>query len=100
VPSCTARSVSRDMCPRHVSRARRYGLTAEDLAAVDAQVACDVCDEPARHVDHDHATGRVRGVLCLGCNTALGLVRESPERLRALARYLEAPEAPPPFSDR
>ena len=40
------------------------------------------------HVDHNHATGFVRGILCHGCNIGIGLFRESPKLLRAAARYL------------
>lgn len=43
------------------------------------------------HADHDHATGRARGVLCGNCNVAIGLLKESPERLLAAVRYLEHP---------
>lgn len=41
------------------------------------------------HVDHDHATGRVRGLLCDFCNKALGLADDNPAVLRNLATYLE-----------
>ena len=41
------------------------------------------------HVDHDHATGAVRGVLCHSCNMALGHVNDSIEALHGLIRYLE-----------
>lgn len=39
-------------------------------------------------VDHDHQTGRVRGLLCQGCNIALGRVHDVPETLERLAAYL------------
>ena len=40
-------------------------------------------------IDHCHTTGLVRGLLCNSCNLVLGAVGESPDRLRALAVYLE-----------
>jgi hypothetical protein len=54
---------------------RRYGLTSADVdAMVEAQGGvCLLCRErPAQHVDHDHLTGAVRGVLCSCCNQGLG----------------------------
>jgi Recombination endonuclease VII len=41
------------------------------------------------YIDHDHEKHVVRGLLCHPCNTAIGLAKDSPGRLRALADYLE-----------
>ena len=50
---------------------------------------CEVCGLGGRICfDHDHITGEFRGWLCYHCNTALGYVRDSPDTLRKLARYL------------
>lgn len=39
--------------------------------------------------DHDHKTGKLRGILCSNCNTAIGLMKENPYRLECAIRYLE-----------
>ncbi len=77
-------------------RVRRYGITgAKYLAMREAQSGlCAVCRGPFSsngkhiHVDHDHATGKVRGILCRDCNLALGNAKDSIERLEALIAYL------------
>lgn len=67
----------------------RYRLTHEELAALEAVAACVVCGSDERLcIDHDHVTGKVRGVLCGRCNTLLGLANDSTERLHNLAAYL------------
>ncbi len=43
-------------------------------------------------VDHDHATGKVRGLLCSRCNSAIGLARESLDVLKKTVLYLEKHE--------
>src|SRR5581483_1565057 len=69
---------------------RRYGLTSADVDAMIEQQGgtCATCDAKAEHVDHDHATGKVRGVLCFNCNQALGNVRDSVAILSQLSTYL------------
>jgi Recombination endonuclease VII len=70
----------------------RYGIVPSDFSArIIAQGGlCAICQcqltDP--HIDHDHQTGRVRGILCTHCNTALGLLGENPDRLRAAIFYL------------
>jgi hypothetical protein len=59
---------------------------------------CAICNQPEKtkqqgkvqrlSVDHDHKTGKPRGLLCAACNRAIGLMKEDPQRLEAAARYL------------
>ena len=70
-----------------------YGLSREDYQRllIAQNGLCAVCDEkPERRlcVDHCHATGEVRGLLCSNCNTALGLFADDPERMWAAVLYL------------
>lgn len=72
----------------------RYKIgTAEYQARLERQDGvCAVCQRPPSttlHVDHDHATGAVRDLLCSACNSILGHSRENPAVLRAAANYLE-----------
>ncbi|MGI5249363.1 endonuclease VII domain-containing protein [Actinacidiphila glaucinigra] len=52
-------------------------------------ICCICLDAPAEHVDHDHGTGRVRGVLCFSCNAALGQFKDRPDVIRRAAAYVE-----------
>lgn len=79
-------------------RRQRYGLTLEDVELLIAAQGgvCAICGEDvsahngcATHVDHDHTTGKVRGILCRLCNPALGAFRDDPVLLRRAAEYLE-----------
>lgn len=84
-------------CSRDEHLARRYDLTGEqfDTMAAAQGFTCAVCEEPPPegqrlHVDHDHVTGYVRGLLCRGCNVGAGNLKDDPVRIRALAAYLES----------
>ena len=71
---------------------RRYGITAAEADAIfEAQGGlCALCRErPAGHVDHDHLTGKVRGMLCFCCNQGLGNFRDRRDVMRAAIAYLE-----------
>ena len=77
--------------------ARAYGLSFSDFSSlvVEQLGLCAGClvelvpeGRNRFHVDHDHATGKVRGLLCASCNSALGLAHDSPTVLRQLAAYL------------
>lgn len=83
-------------CARHYHLAHKYGMSPEDYRRMhDAQGGtCAICHSEGNRqglcVDHSHRTGRVRGLLCGPCNAAIGLMKDSEERLRAAASYLTA----------
>ncbi len=83
---------------RLVQQLRAYGLTVEDHAAMVERQGnrCAICKTEHRgrgkrlHVDHDHETGRVRGLLCGPCNVSLGGFRDDPKLLRSALKYLKS----------
>lgn len=77
-------------------RLAKFGLTVEQYdAMLDAQEhLCALCRQPNQgqrrwHVDHDHKTGVVRGLLCNLCNVGLGMFQDNIEKLKAAIAYLE-----------
>ena len=96
---------SRHKNPRHATRNARYqynrernlakyGLDEEKFQArLDEQGGCGIClrTEPVGNgwqVDHDHKTGRVRGILCSNCNTALGKFQDDPEIMKRAIEWI------------
>lgn len=70
----------------------KYGITLDQYAAMlEAQNGlCALCEQrEPKHIDHCHETGRVRGLLCPSCNTALGKFDDNPALLRKAMSYLE-----------
>lgn len=108
-----ARATVRRYRERHPERAKKsfrtwvlrtkYGLTHDDYARMlETQGGlCAICttDKPGGrgvfHVDHDHTTGAVRGLLCHGCNIMLGSGKDDPAVLAAGATYLTNHRAAP-----
>lgn len=86
---------------------QNYGITLDEYnKLLDSQNGvCAVCGNPESrrpgrkkltenvtpmlHVDHDHKTGKIRGLLCSECNNSLGMLHEDPERIKALLKYVE-----------
>ena len=80
-------------------KASKYGLEPgqyNDLISGQDN-RCGICKRKMRspHVDHDHSTGAVRGLLCSNCNTGIGLLGDSTDRLLSAILYLD-----PVWSDR
>jgi hypothetical protein len=70
-----------------------YGLSKEDffkmLQAQDNKCAiCKMGINESCHVDHCHDTNIVRGLLCGGCNTGIGMLQDNPDILEEAARYM------------
>lgn len=96
--ACKRNAISvrwRERAPGYMRR-YLYGVTPEQYAALLAKQdnRCAICktDTPngqgGWHVDHDHTTGAVRGLLCNSCNLMLGQAKDDPDRLRAALAYL------------
>ena len=86
------------VCERDTQLKLNYGISLEEYHSIlDLQNnVCAICgisqDSSSRkfHVDHDHVTGSIRGILCHHCNTGLGAFRDRPESLLSAISYLKA----------
>ncbi len=76
---------------------RKYGITVSDYEEIlkNQEYKCAICKtyNPGKRrgswpIDHDHKTGKVRGLLCWSCNSALGLLKDSYELCEKAAEYL------------
>ncbi|KKL55357.1 hypothetical protein LCGC14_2256180 [marine sediment metagenome] len=82
---------------------KKYGLTPEQYDRLYAAQGgcCALCDTHKRDcrdldIDHDHVTGRIRGLLCRRCNLSLGLIEKDGDIAKTLAMihlYLVDPSA-------
>ncbi len=73
-----------------------FGITLVEYQAMSERQGgvCAVCGGPPTtknvlQIDHDHATGKVRDLLCGHCNAALGMARDNTETLAKMISYLE-----------
>ena len=70
----------------------KYNLTVEayNKLLVDHNHECKICKSTWQlSVDHCHTTGKVRGILCRKCNSALGLLKENRQAIKNLLNYIE-----------
>lgn len=86
-------------CTR-VDKIRGYELTKQEYQEMFCQQGgvCKICREPETRmrngrttklmIDHDHQTGKVRGLLCRHCNVGLGCFKDNPQLILLAARYL------------
>lgn len=73
--------------------AKVYGITVETFAEMIAAQngRCSICTQLLEQpcVDHDHASGKVRAVLCRKCNSMIGLAGENVDTILRAAAYLD-----------
>lgn len=87
---------------------REYGLTLEeyDEFVKGHGNRCAICargpehQQRRLHVDHDHESGKIRGLLCSSCNTGLGQFQDDPELLEEARKYLAAYKALDAYAER
>ena len=85
---------------RKCKMARKYGITPEEYTAMflSQNGVCAICGTPPEAhkklaIDHNHITGKVRGLLCYKCNVMLGSANDSIVILNASIDYLKATAA-------
>jgi hypothetical protein len=89
-----AKSGRRALANRKSYLKRKYGISVEEYERMLERQngRCAVCRQPptgvSLHVDHDHESGRIRGLLCFTCNNSLGDMKDSEDRLAAAIDYL------------
>ena len=105
IPNCENWRYARGLCHSHYLKTRKWedhGLDAHGyVAMLEAQKGvCAICGRPERRVDgntpkikdlavdHCHTSNRVRALLCSNCNTAIGLLDDSPDLLSKAKAYL------------
>lgn len=81
---------------RAYSLRRFYKMTVEQFEQLLASQGnrCAICEttDPGPknfHVDHDHKTDRIRGILCNNCNRGIGYLKDSAEVLQKAVEYLK-----------
>lgn len=78
---------------KSLSYKRRYDITIEKFEELlqSQGSTCAICKQSTDDmcIDHDHTTGKVRGVLCRKCNMGLGLFKDNKEYLKNAIQYLD-----------
>lgn len=75
----------------------KYGLVEDEVHQLleDQNGECALCERPLEfdgnklHIDHCHETGRIRGLLCMPCNVALGMLGDNEVGLTRALNYIK-----------
>lgn len=105
IDACDSHAYAKGLCHAHYLKQRKWASAGVDAARYQEMLreqggVCAICHQPEKHrdglsgkpkdlaIDHDHATGAVRALLCSSCNTAIGLLGDNPAMLDAAKAYL------------
>ncbi|WP_308788875.1 endonuclease domain-containing protein [Streptomyces pacificus] len=90
--ACRAARAARVVKGRQGHLERRYGITGagrDAMLPLRPDIRVIGPSVPLAHVDHRHGTGRIRGVPCFNCNSAIGKLGDDPDTVRRAAAYSE-----------
>lgn len=105
IDGCDSHLYAKDLCHAHYSKQRKWRSYGVDAARYQEMLreqggVCAMCAQPETiidnpsgktkdlAIDHDHATGKIRALLCSSCNTALGLFNDDPALLAKARDYV------------
>ena len=100
-PGCAKLAINKHLCANHYKLSSMHKMSLEQIVDLYTDPSCDICGDNGEtsrlHIDHDHSCCPPktscdkcrRGLLCSGCNTSIGLLKEDIPRIKAIIRYLE-----------
>jgi len=95
VTSCPKQRHNSTHCQMHYNIGRTYSISPERYEEIilEQNGMCAICKSkpPKLVVDHDHATGKVRGLLCNNCNRGIGFLKDDANILHSAAQYIAQP---------
>jgi hypothetical protein len=85
---------------RGISLHSRFGITLDDYDRMfrHQNGVCAICQKPSKrnlHIDHEHNTGKIRGLLCFRCNWGLSFFQENTDLLSRASNYVQNAEYTP-----
>lgn len=97
IPQCTEEHEAKGYCKKHYMILYKFDIKPEEYYQkfIEQNGVCSICQQECKQkkmlsLDHNHATGKVRGLLCSSCNMALGGFGDSVEILKSAINYLES----------
>ena len=73
-----------------MSKASNYNISPLEVLEMQKKSTCEICENymDKKCIDHNHDTGKVRGLICHSCNVIIGLAKENTETLKKIIKYI------------